>query len=439
MAENPPQHGNDDDRTEITPPTWSELLGTEGARERETVPAGHVATSRRELREQEAVRSTGRRLEESASFGFTPDRPPKRRRRWLPWVITPLVALLVIGGGGAAAAFLIVPDWPSRVQELLAGPEELDYTGGGEGEAMVLIRDGDIGQDVAVTLQQAGVTKTFEAFYDLLLQQEGEVTFLPGAYQLKQKMSAQAALDALLDPANRLENEVLVIEGEALPDIQVSLASALQVSVEEVQAASADPASFGLPAEATTLEGFLFPATYQFDPGTAPRDALQQMVNRSFEVLDGLGVAPEQRWTTVVLASIVQRESGPSVEDMAKISRVFLNRIDQGINLQSDATVAYGTGNTHTVWTTDEERANAGNLYNTYANPGLPVGPIGNPGEAALNAAIHPADGDWLFFVPIDLATGETVFSATSDEHEAAVERLQEWCAASDANAAYCE
>ena len=101
---------------------------------------------------------------------------------------------------------------------------------------------------------------------------------------------------------------------------------------------------------------------------------------------------------------------------------MFQNRLDQGIHLEFDA-----------------ERADASNRYNTYANPGLPVGPIGNPGDVAISAAIHPADGTWLFFVPVNLATGETVFSTTIEEHDAAVAQLQEWCAASEENAAYCE
>jgi len=437
VPDTPRQRETADDH-EAVPPTWAELLGSEAAHEREVVTTAPIPTSRRDLREHEAERPVPRpETGSQPAFGFADPEPTRKRRRWLPWVVTPLVALLVVGGGGAAAAFMIVPDWPDRVQSLFEGPEALDYSGSGEGEAMVLIREGQIGSDVAVTLQQTGVTKTFEAFYSLLLQQDEEVTFQPGAYQLKEQMSAQAALDALLDPANRLENEVLVIEGEAIPGVFDSLAATLEIPLEEVQAAAADPAAYGLPAEATSLEGFLFPATYQFDPGTAPHDALQAMVDRSFEVLDSLGVAPEQRWNTVVLASIVQRESG-NVADMAKISRVFLNRIDQGMNLQSDATVAYGTGNTDTVWTTDAERADAGNLYNTYANPGLPVGPIGNPGEDALRAAISPAEGDWLFFVPVNLATGETVFTTNGDDHYAAVEQLQQWCAESDANAAYC-
>jgi UPF0755 protein len=67
------------------------------------------------------------------------------------------------------------------------------------------------------------------------------------------------------------------------------------------------------------------------------------------------------------------------------------------------------------------------------------VGPIGLPGDLAIDAALHPADGTWLFFVPINLATGETVFSDTVEEHDAAVQQLHEWCAASPENDSYCQ
>ena len=119
-------------------------------------------------------------------------------------------------------------------------------------------------------------------------------------------------------------------------------------------AAAEPPASYGLPAEATTLEGFLFPATYTLEPGLDAHAVLQTLVNRQFEALDAAGVPADQRWRTIVLASIVQREAGSNLDDFPKVARVFQNRLDQGINLESDATVAYGTGNTHTVWTTDE-------------------------------------------------------------------------------------
>ena len=285
------------------------------------------------------------------------------------------------------------------------------------------------------------MTASYDAFYDLLLEQSPEPEFHPGAYQLAEEMSAQAALDALRRSGQQAREHVRHPRGHrparrARRHLRGRRHPAGGAAGGRRGAARPH---YGLPAEATTLEGFLFPATYTLDPGMDAHGVLQTLVDRQFEALDTAGVPADQRWKTIVLASIVQREAGSNLEDFPKVARVFQNRLDQGMNLESDATVAYGTGNTHTVWTTDAERADASNLYNTYANPGLPVGPIGNPGDVAINAAIHPADGPWLFFVPVNLATGETVFSTTADEHEAAVAQLQEWCAASEENAAYCE
>ncbi|PPL14349.1 endolytic transglycosylase MltG, partial [Microterricola pindariensis] len=291
-----------------------------------------------------------------------------------------LVVLLVLAGIVTAGFFLL----QGPIQQIIAaasGPE--DYQGSGTGEVVVMIHEGDIGSDIATTLHDEGVTKSFDAFYQLLLKQASTHVFQPGAYKLATGMSAQAALDALIDPANKLEQTVVIPEGTVAADVYQLIAEGTSIPLEEVQAAAADVASFGLPAEATTLEGFLFPATYTFTPGIGAHDALATMVNRQFQALDSAGVAPEDRWKTIVLASLVQKEAGLR-DDYYKVSRVFLNRLDPNLwesgLMQSDATVAYGTGNTHRVSTTDAERADAANPYNTYVHPGLPVGPISNPG-----------------------------------------------------------
>ena len=310
--------------------------------------------------------------------------------------------------------------------------------GVGNGTAVtVVIQSGDIGGDVAQELLKAKVTMTFDAVYNYLLANP-DIAFQPGNYSLQEKMSAASAVAALQDPANKIINSVTIPEGTAAVDIYALLASGLNLPVDDFTAAAKDFTSYGVPADAKSIEGFLFPATYQFDPGTTAAQALQTLVTEAISRLDQAGVAPEDRVKTVILASIIQREAGQNVDDMAKIGRVFLNRIDQGMHLESDATVAYGTGNTHTVWTTDAERADASNKWNTYANAGLPYGPIGNPGDAAINGAVNPADGKWLFFVPVNLKTGETVFSETADQHEAAAAQLRAWCRASAENASYC-
>lgn len=349
--------------------------------------------------------------------------PPKKKRSLKGLWVT-LIVLAIFGGlvGGAYAVFQ--PQVAKLVQAMT--PVDNDYDGNGTGEVLFTIKSGDSGSDIANNLAKAGVTKSYEAFYTLLLRQKPEVEFQPGAFKLAKRMSAQAALVALEDPASKVENTAVIPEGTAEKDILPILADATKLPLADLQAAAANPAQYGVPPQAKTLEGFLFPATYTFAPGITAHDAIKTLVDRSFQALDQAGVAPADRWKTVVLASIVQREAGLA-PDYPKVSRVFLNRLAEGWDLQSDATVAYGTGNTHTVTTTDAEREDAGNPYNTYVHPGLPVGPISNPGDLAINAAIHPADGPWMFFVTWNLKTGETIFSTTAAEHDAAVEKWQQW------------
>ncbi|MBM7830398.1 UPF0755 protein [Agromyces cerinus] len=353
---------------------------------------------------------------------YEPEKP-KRRGAW-----GCLIGLLVVIALGAVAFFFLQGPINAVIERFT--PAE-DYEGAGTGEVVFMIHDGDVGSDIATNLVDGGVTASYDAFYDLLLEQSPEPEFHPGAYQLAEKMSAQAALDALQDPATKLENTFVIPEGTATVDALPLIAEGTGVPLSELEGAAAEPpANYGLPAEATNLEGFLFPATYTLDPGLDAHAVLQTLVDRQFEALDAAGVAPEDRWGTIVLAALIQREAGLR-DDFYKVSRVFQNRLDpnqweSGL-LESDATVAYGTGNTHLVTTTDEERENAENRYNTYVHPGLPVGPISNPGDLAIDAALHPADGPWLFFVTWNLDTGETIFSETVEQHDVAVEKWLAW------------
>jgi UPF0755 protein len=406
------------------------------AQSQTNAPADEPLTRRqlREREEQHGVR--GGRDGRPPSDGR--GKPTKKRRGLI--AILAIAAVLLAGGGGAAAFAWI--NYEDKVRELLGWELSNDYTGEGNGtEALVTIASGDLGDDVARKLHQAGVTMTFDAVWEYLLEREAAgdpVVFFPGTFRLEKEMSAEAAVAAVTDPVNQLINQVLITEGMSYQGALEQIAAATEIPIEELQAAADDYTSFGVPADAPNIEGWMFPATYQFDPGITAQDAIQITVDKMFETLDALGVAPENRLDILKMAALVQREAG-SNEDMPKIARVFYNRIEQNMLLESDATVAYGTGNTHTVWTTAEERENPDNLYSTYVHPGLPYGPIGLPGEEAIKAAITPADGPWLFFVPINLQTGETVFSETAAQHEAAAQQLYAWCRASDENASYCE
>jgi UPF0755 protein len=228
-----------------------------------------------------------------------------------------------------------------------------------------------------------------------------------------------------MNPDNRIVARAVIPEGSTLPTILQRVADATGVSLEELQSASTDYESLGLPATLPSLEGYLFPATYTFDPGLSAQQLLQVMVDRMNESLDAAAVAPADRHRVLALAALIQKEGG-SEADFLKVSRVFTNRIEQGMLLQSDATVSYGSGSS-SIFTSDAERADASNPYNTYVHAGLPVGPISAPGDAAINAALNPADGPWLFFVLINGVTGETAFSTTVREHDAAVRVWQQW------------
>lgn len=347
-----------------------------------------------------------------------------------------LVVVLVIGGGGAWFAW---SNYESKIREIFGLPANNDFVGDGVApDVQITIESGDFGDAIAQKLVDAGVTKSFDAVYRLLLA-DSTIVFTPGTYSLKTAMSAASAIEVLRDPANRITLKVTIPEGSVLSTTFEKLSEGTGIPVAEFEAAATDPTAFGISSKAPSIEGFLFPATYEFNPGQDATSILHTMVDEMDRRLDALGVPENKRYSVVTFAALVQREAGSNPDDFGKIARVFQNRLDAGWKLESDATVAYGTGNLHTVWTTDEERADAGNLYNTYVHNGLPVGPIGLPGEVALEAVLNPTPGPWFFFVPVNLKTGETKFSETSAQHGAAVQELRAWCNANSENAAYCD
>ncbi|KAB1644250.1 endolytic transglycosylase MltG [Gulosibacter chungangensis] len=305
--------------------------------------------------------------------------------------------------------------------------EETDYEGTGNGvEVNFTILPGDTGTTIGQRLADEGVVLTSEAFVKSILAMPEEPVFMPGTYKLQEEMSAAAALVALTDEENRVENAVTIPEGTIMRDVFTLVEGATGITVAELESAAADPQSFGLPEEAQTLEGFLFPATYAFSPDDTAESILTTMVDRTYESLNAHGVPEDQVWDVIRLASLIEKEARFE-EDFYKVSRVFLNRIDENMPLQSDATVTYGTGAYDRASTTDTERGDASNEYNTYAHSGMVIRPISNPGDLAIDAAMHPADGPWLYFVTVNLETGETVFSETYDQHLAAVDEWLKW------------
>lgn len=355
-----------------------------------------------------------------------PQRPKPRGKRMLGIAII-LAVLLAVGGTSCG---LLNHFAPGVLQTLGLRPGPLDYSGDGEGEAQITVRSGYSGYDIAKELYAAGVIGSVEAFNTYVHKQHPDAIFDIGTYALRKKMSVAAAFAALQDSANKIQLRVTILEGLIAEWIFARLAEKTGIPVADFTAAAQNYVQLGVPSSFSSIEGFLFPATYDFVPDDTAESILRKLVDRMWQALREHGVAAKDAHTVLTKAALVQRESGSNPADKGKIARVFENRLRAGMPLQSDATVTYGTGKYDSVFTTDADRADTNNPYNTYAHPGLPAGPIGSPGDDAIAAVLNPTPGPWLYFVPINLETGETVFSETYAEHERGVAQLQAWCKA---------
>ena len=345
--------------------------------------------------------------------------PRSRRARRRRRPIAVLISLVVLAG--------IVVGIVLGGQKLLAmiNPSSQDFSGQGTGTVQIRVHDGDTLSDIARTLVADGVIASERPFVTAADAHPDATAVQPGVYSLRQQMSGQAALDMLLNPKASLLSRVTVPEGLTVAATLARLAATTGTPVAELKAAAADPVALGLPAYAQgKLEGFLFPATYDFDPGTKPVDMLKQMVARAAQALDDLQVPPAQRLTVLTKASIVQAEAG-SLADMGKVARVLENRLADGMPLQLDTTVNYANGKAG-VTTSPQDRRNP-SPYNTYVHAGLPPGAISNPGEEALRAVLAPAPGNWRFFVVVNPDTGDTRFAVTAAEHQQNVLLFQKW------------
>jgi len=363
--------------------------------------------------------------------GAPPPPPDKRRRRTGGWIILALI-LALIGGIGAGVAWAW-NTYEQPIRAFMGWEEPKDYEEGeATGEALVTIVSGDTGESISQTLFDAGVTKTPGAFYSYLIDTRQNPPFVPGVFQLQQKMTSAAALEALLDPAKQLSHTAQLREGLTVEQSLPLLADGLALPLEDFEAAVANPADYGVTAD--SLEGWLFPATYTFDPGVTAADVVRTLVDRTVQSLDSAGVPVERRQEILTIASIIEREARFE-DDFYKVSRVIQNRLapsnteTSGL-LQMDSTAQYGYKEMHdgTV-SSSREALEDDNPWNTYVHPGLPVGPIANPGDRAIDAAMNPAEGPWMYFVTVNLDTGETVFTNTGAEHEQAVKQWQQWCA----------
>jgi UPF0755 protein len=245
---------------------------------------------------------------------------------------------------------------------------------------------------------------------------------------------ADATWSRLLDDLTRgrvLTESLTIPEGFTLTQMAPRIGEIAELEGDSVlQMITADSLAEVWEVPGPTLEGYLFPDTYRFALGSSVEEIVGAMVSRYEEfwtadrilVRDSLGMSEGD---VVTLASIVQSEARLE-EEMPLIASVYHNRLDRGIALQADPTVLYALGGPRPRLLYAAMDSVADHPYNTYTHPGLPPGPIGAPGTAALDATLHPADTDYLYFVAHP--DGNHIFSSTLAEHNQAVARVRvEW------------
>ncbi len=351
-----------------------------------------------------------------------------------------LLSLAILGGGGWYVYTKVHDAWMDyRTAE--------DYVGEGVAPVEVSIPKGATISDIADILVQADVVKTTKAFVREAAA-NGNPAIKYGKYNLKTQLPSKVALAMLLDTKNMVHNRMTLRDGQRLEQAVTTMAKATGLPEKNFTKALKDWKKLGLPVWAKRgAEGFIFPDTYEL-PDKPTATAVLKLTTTQFNAVaddiglqDGataLGMSP---YEVLTMASIIEKEAGTNDEDRAKIARVFYNRLDPKLwpigKLQSDATVAYANNITGRVFTTAKERA-LKSAYNTYYVKGLPAGPITSPSRKSLEAAINPAEGDWLYFTVVNLDTGETLFANTITEQNANVAKLQQWCTASQANRDKC-
>ncbi|MDX3228617.1 endolytic transglycosylase MltG [Streptomyces sp. ME19-01-6] len=353
------------------------------------------------------------------------NKPPKRRSGVACLFVT-VVLVGVVGGGG----YFAYQFWQSRF-----GPAP-DYSGAGSGEAQVEIPEGTGTAEIGSILVDKGVVKSSGAFVEAVKDSGKFVQ--PGSYTLRKHMSAAAAVKLMVDPAS--SNGLIVTEGMRNAQIYAAIDKKIGLKAGTTKnVAMKEAKNLGLPDWADDnpkikdpLEGFLYPSRYSVGKDAKPEDVLRNMVaqaKKSYANYDLEGKSKDLGLKSplelVTVASLVQAE-GVTHDDFRKMAEVVYNRLEPGNTetngkLEFDSTYNY-IKNQNKIDISLQEIKNYDNPYNTYFYRGLTPGPIGNPGEDALKAAMNPTDDGWYYFISLDGKT--TKFTKTYAEHRKLADQL---------------
>lgn len=317
-----------------------------------------------------------------------------------------------------------------KIRDFFSAP---DYSGSGSGAVEITVSDGDSASDVAKELVDKKVVKSAEAFVDAANEDSRSRNLQPGTYQLRKQMRASMALRLLLDPASHVDNAVTIPEGLSSQQVLQRISDKTNLSVDELQKAASDPKALGAPDWAGgNVEGFFYPGTYRFKPKSSAKTVLSAMVARANQALEQLNFANHayergmEPYQVLIVASLVEGEGVTS--DFKKIAQVVYNRLGKDMRLDFDSTTQYWlekTGQGRKKHLTDKELQNPDNNYSTTVNKGLPPTAIANPGQAAIEAAMSPENGSWLYFVVTD-PDGHSSFTDNLDEQDRNIQICKE-------------
>lgn len=287
------------------------------------------------------------------------------------------------------------------------------------------VEPGETLGSIAARLEAEGILRSATAFKALTRWRAEESALQVGEYALAPSLSADEILATIVN-GRVVTYTVSIPEGFTMLQIAERVAAAELAEASaflEVTRSAEVAAKLGV--EGNTLEGYLFPETYRIPRGL-PATEVVRILTREFQrAWKKVEAAAAKRNMSmrdvIILASIVEKETA-APKERPRIASVFHNRLEKNIRLATDPTVIYGIAN----FDGNLKRRHLedpSNPYNTYKHPGLPPGPISNPGEAALIAVVEPEDSDYLFFVSKN--DGTHIFSKTYAEHERAVDYYQ--------------
>ena len=369
-----------------------------------------------------------------APVSAMPPRPPRsrremrrrrERRKRRKQIMIVIIVLAVVLASSCMA--ILVRGLRHGTPRIVATKEVApDYPGPGGQSLEFTVESGQGADQVGANLVKAGVVKSTAAFLHAIASTQSESRLLPGTFDLRLRMKASDVV-AILTDSSKAGGFLQVRAGERVRDVVTRAVQLSGVPQSEFDALIQAKGEGILPQEAQgNFEGWLQPGEYDVRKAGSAKAILTNLVSKRIEHLDQLGVPGGQdRQTILNTASITEAEVNRS-EYYSKVARVIENRLAKGMPLGMDSTVAY-SNNVSALKLTDAMLKNADDPYNTRVHPGLPPGPIGSPGDEAIQAVMHPESGDWLYFVTVNMDTGETRFSDNPDQFNRDVKEYKAW------------